>query len=142
MAVKSSGRPFKKGQSGNPRGRPKGAKSKTTIAKEMEEEELRSLIRKDLHQMLDAQIANAKGIKFLMVRERKGGKFKRVVETMAKAAAGGKVGKDEEIIEVWEKDPSVHAWDSLLNRAYGQARKPPEDVNVSGDWTFHWKTNE
>jgi hypothetical protein len=40
-----------------------------------------------------------------------------------------KLGDDEEIIEVWEKDPSVQAYTDLLNRALD---KPAEQVQVTG----------
>jgi hypothetical protein len=46
--------------------------------------------------MLDAQIAHAQGLKYLVVRNSKTGKAVRVTEMMVKA----KLGKDEEIIEV------------------------------------------
>lgn len=75
--------------------------------------------------LVEAQIANAKGIKFLMVREKETGKFKRVSETMAKG-----LNPDEEIIEVWEKDPSVQAFTDLMNRALD---KPTEQVNVDAN---------
>ena len=121
-------------------GRPKGrsTRHKKTIEKEMAEEVLREKIRKRIDPILDAQLDNAQGIKYLVVRDKKKGKFIRVTESMAKA----KLGKGEEIVEVWEKDPSVHAFDSLLNRAYGQARKPKEEVDVSGNLVLRWKSSE
>ena len=48
----------------------------------------------------------------------------------------------EEIIEVWEKDPSVHAFTELLNRGYGKAKDPKHEVDVSGDLVLRWKSNE
>lgn len=48
-----------------------------------------------------------------MVREKKGGKFTRVTEAMDKQ----KLGRGEEIVEVYEKDPSIHAFADLMNRA-------------------------
>ena len=41
------------------------------------------------------------------------GKFVRVIESMAQV----KLGRHEETIEVWEKDPSVQAFTDLMNRA-------------------------
>jgi hypothetical protein len=41
-----------------------------------------------------------------VVRDKKTGKVVRVTEMMAKA----KLGQDEEIIEVWKKDPNVQAF--------------------------------
>lgn len=113
------------------KGRRKGVKNKKTIQKEMEEQELRSIIRKRLAPLVEAHIANAEGIKYLVVRERKGGKFIRVHEAMAKTAENGKLGKDEEIIEVWEKDPSYNSFRELLDRGYGKAKEPDKNVNIN-----------
>ena len=64
---------------------------------------MRNAVIAHLRPMLEAQIAHAQGLKYLVVRNSKTGKVVRVTEMMAKA----KLGKDEEIIEVWEKDPNV-----------------------------------
>jgi hypothetical protein len=117
-------------------GRPKGGKNAKTIEKEMAEEALREKIRKRIDPILDSQMANAQGIKYLVVRERKGGKFVRVTESMAKA----KVGEGEEVIEVWEKDPSVHAFSELLNRAYGRAKEQKQEVE--GKIEIRWRDGE
>lgn len=73
--------------------------------------------------MLEAQISHAKGLKYLVTRDKKTGKFIRVGPAMA-----GMVG--EETIEVWEKDPSVQAFSDLMNRALD---KPAEQVKVTGE---------
>jgi hypothetical protein len=80
--------------------------------------------------LLAAQLQNAKGIKYLVVRDKRGGKFVRVTEAMAKA----KQGSEEEIIEVWEKDPSVQAFTDLMNRALDKPAEQVQtiDLNVSG----------
>ncbi len=133
--------PKPRGQNGGSRpgaGRKKGGKNVRTMERELREDMLRDKLRKKLEPIVDAQIANAKGIKYLVVRERKGGKFLRVTETMAKA----KLGKGEEIVEIWEKDPSVQAFSELLNRAYGKPKEAKQEVDVSGDLVLRWKTNE
>ncbi len=83
----------------------------------------------ELGPLVEAQIENALGIKYLVVREKKGGKFLRVTESMAQA----KLGKGEEIIEVWEKDPSIHAFADLMNRALDKPKEQVLEVNVKGD---------
>lgn len=93
----------------------------------------------ELRPLTEAQIANAKGIKYLVVRERKGGKFVRVHQAMAKMAKNGKLGPDEEIIEVWEKDPSILAFTDLMNRTID---KPTETVKQEGELkirVYKWK---
>lgn len=48
------GRPFKKGQSGNPKGKPRGTRHATTILAE-------SLMGKDVEEIINAVVARAKG---------------------------------------------------------------------------------
>ena len=111
-------------------GRPKGSKGKKTIAKEEAREILRQTVIASLGPMLEAQVQNARGIKYLVVRDKRGGKFLRVTEAMAKA----KQGSEEEIIEVWEKDPSVQAFTDLMNRALDKPAEQVQtiDLNVTG----------
>lgn len=81
--------------------------------------------------MLDAQIANAKGISYLVARNVKSGKFERVTQAMLDIWLKGESVEDLERIEVWEKDPNVQAWADIANRALD---KPTEsvDMNLSG----------
>lgn len=103
-------------------GRPKGQQ---TLDKEAARAIVRETVYANLAPLLEAQIANAQGLKYLVTRDKKTGKFIRVTEAMAKA----KQGDDEEIIEVWEKDPSVQAFTDLMNRALD---KPAEHVELTG----------
>jgi hypothetical protein len=107
-------------------GYPKGRKKPYTLQKDAARELVRRLVTDNLQPLIAAQIANAQGLKYLVTRDKKTGKFIRVTEAMAKA----KQGDDEEIIEVWEKDPSVQAFTDLLNRALD---KPAEQVKVTGE---------
>jgi hypothetical protein len=106
-------------------GRPKGSKDARTLEKEEARRLLRVRVTSEMTSLVDAQITHAKGIKYLVVREKKSGKFVRVTEAMARV----KLGDDEEVIEVWEKDPSVQAFTDLMNRTID---KPPEQVEVAG----------
>lgn len=100
--------------------------NKATISKEAARDALRQIVLKHMDDMTSAQISHAKGLRYLVTREKKTGKFIRVTEAMAKA----KEGDTEEIIEVWEKDPSVQAFTDLMNRALD---KPAEQVKVTGE---------
>lgn len=120
--------PFEKGKSGNPRGLAKGTKHKATIAKEVARELLRDMVKAHLPAMVEAQVQHAKGIKYLMARNKKGGKFTRVTEEMAKAYVDGTLSQDDDIIEVWEKEPSVQAFTDLLNRTLD---KPTETLQAT-----------
>ena len=81
----------------------RGGRWPSTLEKVAARDAVRTFVIAHLRPMLEAQIAHAQGLKYLVVRNMKTGKFLRVTQMMAKA----KLGKDEEIIEVWEKDPSV-----------------------------------
>lgn len=117
-------------------GRPRAATtiarelSAATLAKDRESARviLQGLIYADLRPLVEAQLANAKGIKYLVTRQKKTGKFIRVTEAMARLKSDKKPGDDdEEIIEVWEKDPSVYAFTDLINRILG---KPVEAIEL------------
>ncbi len=118
---KRSGSGLKKGQKIGPH----KATVLETIDKALKREELRRLVAASLEPMVRAQVANAVGLKYLVTRDKKSGKFIRVTEAMAKA----KLGDDSEIIEVWEKDPSVQAFSYLLDQTIDA---PPKSVAVTG----------
>lgn len=102
-------------------GLPKGYKFAQTLTKDAAREQLRAMVFAELKPMVDAQIANAKGLKYLVVRD-KTGKFVKVTEAMAGAFNG------DETVEVWEKDPAVQAFTDLINRALD---KPAEHVEMT-----------
>jgi hypothetical protein len=106
-------------------GRPKGPQ---TLEKEAAREIVRQRVYKAIKRLTDAQISNATGIKYLVVRERKTGKFLRVGKGRAEA-----VNPEEEIIEVWEKDPSVHAFTDLMNRAIDRPKEQELEVRITGE---------
>lgn len=114
-------------------GKPKGYKAPQTLQKEAAREFVRAKVTNALAPMIDAQIANAQGIKYLVVRQKSSGKFVRVTEAMAMAKAkGSDLGEDEEIIEVWEKDPSVQAFTDLVNRAIDKPKEQEQEIKISG----------
>lgn len=88
-------------------GKPKGYKAPATLDKLAAREFVRQRVTAALEGLISAQVANAEGIKYLVARD-KTGKFNRI----------GPDGIDgAEVIEVWQKDPSVQAFTDLLNRA-------------------------
>ncbi len=113
-------------------GRPKGTKEPKRLEKEAARAVLRNLVTASLRPMVEAQIENAMGLKYLVVRDKRTGKFQRVGEAMARLQSG------EELVEVWEKDPSVHAFADLLDRTLD---RPAAHVNVdaTGDFVVGWK---
>jgi hypothetical protein len=108
-------------------GMPKGTKLKPTLEKEAAREFVRKMITANLQPIIEAQLANAAGLKYLVTRNKTTGKFVRVTEAMAKF----KQGDDEETIEVWEKDPSIQAASELMNRALDKPKEQPQEVNLT-----------
>jgi hypothetical protein len=106
-------------------GRKKGP---VRLEKEAARELVRRLVTAQLGPMVRAQIANCRGLKYLVTRDKKTGKFIRVTEAMARA----KQGSDEETIEVWEKDPNVYAFTDLMNRALDKPKEQPQEHQVTG----------
>ena len=112
-------------------GRKKGYKEKQTISKEIAREQLRQLVLAELKPLAEAQIKHAKGISYLVYREKKGGKFTKVTAEDAEDVfkrEGLSKDKGGVIIEVWEKEPSVQAFTDLMNRAID---KPAETINAA-----------
>ena len=119
-------------------GMPKGHKTQKVLEKELAREALRKIITKHQAEMTEAQIAAAKGIKYLVYRNKAGGTFQAVTREQVEA---GILESDNVIIEVWDKQPSTPAYTDLMNRAFG---KPAEEVNanVSGNLAITWKGGE
>lgn len=113
-------------------GRKKGSLWPSTIAKNEARELVRQRITAALPEMLDAQIANAQGTKYLVVRNAKTGKFERVskerMEQLLEADHD-----DLERIEVWDKDPSVQAFTDLANRALDKPAEQEISVKITGE---------
>lgn len=109
-----------------------GVKHQATLNKEVAREVVRQLITDRLKPLIEAQLAHAEGLKYLVTRDKKTGKFIRVTEAMAKAKSGGT--EDEETIEVWEKDPSVQAFTDLLNRALDKPKEQAQDINLKAEF--------
>ena len=106
-------------------GRRKGTKNPATLSKEAAREVARQRILADIEPMLAAQIDHAKGLKYLVTRDRKTGKFIRVGPALASLA-------NEETIEVWEKDPSVQAFTDLMNRALDKPKEQEQEISLRG----------
>jgi hypothetical protein len=112
-------------------GRPKGTKNPTTISKEQARDALRQIVLREMDSLVAAQVSHARGLQYLVYRDKKSGKFERV-------KAVEDVNQDENTIEVWEKDPSVQAFTDLMNRALDKPKEQEQDVNVQGALTIKW----
>jgi hypothetical protein len=107
-------------------GKPKGHRAQSTLDKIAAREFVRARVTAQLGPLVDAHLANALGIAYLVVREKTTGKFLRVTQAMAHA----KLKKGEELIEVWEKDPSVHAFTYLLDRALDRTAEQEIPIKI------------
>src|SRR5689334_7350167 len=95
--------------------------------KERAREQLRTKVLEHLDAMTEAQIASAKGINYLVSRDKKSGKFKVLSAEDAKKLLDGEQS-EVEVIEVWKERPNTPAFTDLLNRTID---KPAEQVDVS-----------
>ena len=109
-------------------GRRKGSKDPQTLTKEAGRVAVREMVLTELAPLVAAQIANAKGINYLVVREQSTGKFLRV------AGPNERLTKGEELIEVWHKPPSTAAFTDLMNRAIDKPKEQAFEVAMAVDW--------
>lgn len=117
-------------------GRPAGTKNASTISKEQARDALRAVIISHMDEMVAAQVAHSKGLKYLVYRD-KSGKFVKVTQEMMDAWAKGTQPEDI-TLEVWEKDPSVQAFTDLMNRALDKPKEQEQEHNISGELKISW----
>lgn len=118
-------------------GRKKGSKAPKTADKEAMREFVRQRVAATLGPLIDAQLANATGLKYLITRDKKTGKFIRVTEAMARLKQA--MATTEETVEVWEKDPSVQAFTDLLNRAMDKPKEQEQTHEILGELRISWQ---
>ena len=111
-------------ENGKKGGRPKGSLGPEQLDKIAMRELVRQRVGERLDELVDAQIANALGISYLVTRDKRTGKFIRVGPAMASA--------NEETIQVWQKDPNVHACIDLLNRAMDKPAEQSQQLEHTG----------
>lgn len=116
-------------------GRKPGGKNQATLSKEAAREALRQIVIEHMADLVSSQIAAAKGIKYLVARNRATGKFVRVTARAMKAMLAGKQDAELELIEVWQKDPSTQAFTDLLNRALDKPKEQEQEIKLTGELT-------
>jgi hypothetical protein len=120
-------------KTGNPRGRPAG------YDKERARLRLREIVLRHHEALVEAQIKNALGIRYLVSRDRKTGKFTKLTEEQAKAKLGDEAfQRDNEILEIWDERPNVQAFTDLMNRTIDKPAEHVEQV-ISGGLEIAWK---
>lgn len=98
----------------------------------MARDHLRAMVIKEMAPMTKAQIAVAKGVSFLVLRDRKTGKF----TGLSQARAQRLTQADHELVEVWDKVPSTMAYTDLMNRALDKPKEQPQTLKVEGKLTL------
>jgi hypothetical protein len=112
-------------------GKKLGTKWPSTLAKEQVRELVRQAVTEHMADMIDAQIAQAKGIRHLVVRDADG-KFSRVPDTITPEAMDALMANGGVVIEVWTKDPSTQAFTDLMNRAIDKPKEQEQALRVGG----------
>jgi len=101
---------------------------------------VRQYVTEHLEPLLAAQVDNAVGIKHLMIRDPKTGKFERIT---GDAKQIDKALKTKNAIWIYTKDPNVEAFKDLLNRCID---KPSEHIQIAGaddgPIQIQWQTPE
>jgi hypothetical protein len=119
-------------------GRPKGPTA-ATINKILERERLRQIVCAELEPMIRAQIAHAKGVSYLVLRN-PDGTFTRATNA-AQIDAACKAGA--QAVRIFTQAPNTAAFTDLLNRALD---KPADQIQLTGEeggpvvHTFRWQT--
>jgi hypothetical protein len=103
-------------------GAKKGTCPPVTFEKNALRATARNIIGPHMADLIAAHVAHAKGLSYLVYRDKESGKFERV-------KAIEDVDQEANAIEVWEKDPSVQSFTDLMNRLMD---KPSEHVELTG----------
>ena len=111
----------------------KGAKYAKTISKELAREVVREYVMQHMPAMIEAQVAHSKGLKYLVIRDPKTGKFKKI--TQEKMDAMLEEGNEDELdrLEIWEKEPSVPAFTDLMNRTLDKPAEQKQVLEITGE---------
>lgn len=96
------------------------------VSKRVAREAVRVLILPHLSELVAAQVAQAKGIKYLVARNIKG-EFKRIADTTAEEL-DALLADGSTLIEVHTQNPSTPAFTDLLNRAIDKPKEQEIEV--------------
>jgi|SRR6185295_6118992 len=110
----------------------KGTKYKPTIEKERAREALRTIVLREMDALVQAQIANAKGVSHFFLRDPKSGQFMRI-EDPQKIEAALNSGDEGSYYWIFTKDPSIQAFTDLMNRALDKPKEQDQEIHVSGE---------
>jgi hypothetical protein len=110
----------------------------STISKEAAREALRQVVLGHMESLVAAQVANAKGLNYLVTRNKATGKFEKVTQERMEQLLTSEDADELERIEVWQKDPSVQAFTDLMNRALDKPKEQEQEHAISGTLVVQW----
>lgn len=110
-------------------GRPKGSKSKGTLAKEAAREYYRQRLMREIDDIADAHISRCKGVRYFVTRN-KTGKYELV--TNADQVIAALNGEDDNIGEFYTDKPDIQAIREALDRAMDRSKEQEQDLNIKG----------
>jgi hypothetical protein len=121
-------------------GTKKGRRWASTLEKVIVREETRKYIQQHIPAMLRSQIAHAIGIGHVYTRDKKG-KFSRIEDEahIDRLLSEGQQDKD---FWIFAKDPSVHAFSDLMDRAIDRPIQPSKVTGADDgpvEHVFRWQ---
>jgi hypothetical protein len=121
-------------------GKPKGMRWPSTLANAEARELGRQFTTEHLGEFLEAMADNVVGLKHLMMRDPKTGKFERIT---GDAKRIDKALKTKTAFWIYTKDPNVQAFTDLMNRCID---KPSEHIQIAGAYggtiQIQWMTRD
>lgn len=119
-------------------GMPKGTITKPTLDKLAAREALRTIVTREMDELVAAQLANAKGISHFFLRD-KAGQFVKIEDPklIQQALNSGEEGK---YYWVFTKDPSIQAFTDLMNRALDKPKEQEQEVDLKAEVVFRWQS--
>lgn len=109
-----------------------GSRYKPTLEKERAREALRSIVLREMDALVQAQIANAKGVSHFFLRDPKSGQFMRI-EDPQRIEQALNSGEQGSYYWIFTKDPSIQAFTDLMNRALDKPKEQEQEIHVSGE---------
>lgn len=122
-------------------GRPAGGENTATIAKRETREAICAIVRKELEPIVKAQVLNAQGVSYMMLRQ-KDGSFTRAtdVKQIDAACAAGSIA-----FQIFTQQPNQQSAAMLLGYAADKPIEPHEHSGEDGGpikLSVSWKTSK
>jgi hypothetical protein len=117
-------------ENGKKGGRPKGSKSKSTLAKEEAREYYRQRLMGEIDDIADAHLSRCKGVRYFVTRN-KTGKYEIVTDPDKVVAALN--GEDDMTGEFYTEKPDIQAIREALDRTLDRSKEQEQAVEIKGN---------